>query len=58
MGSIKSLKLGHEIEIRTTDGKSVNGIFVSMEKGYLSAVACLGIIYTIPLSSITNIIKV
>lgn len=58
MESITKLKLGNEIEIKTIDGKSLNGIFVCLEKDYLSAIACFGIVYMIPLSSITDVIKI
>jgi hypothetical protein len=57
MKIIEDLKLGSEIEIKTSDGNRVLGIFANIEKGYLSAVGHLGIIYSIPISSILNIVK-
>lgn len=50
--------LGNEIEVKTKDGQSFRGIFVNTEKGYLSAVAGLGIILTFPMDSILNIVKI
>jgi len=38
MDSIQKLNLGNEIVIRTKDGQIFEGIFVNIEKGYLSFV--------------------
>lgn len=58
MDSTQKFNLGNEIEVKTKDGQCFKGIFVNMERGYLSAVASLGIIHTIPLSSVANVIKI
>jgi hypothetical protein len=53
-----NLKLGTEIEIKTKDGETFNGILMEFKNGYLSAVATLGIILTFPVASIIHITKV
>lgn len=58
MNMRKKIYLGNEIEVKTKDGQSFRGIFVNNEKGYLSAVAGLGIILTFPMDSILNIVKI
>lgn len=54
----KEIKVGNEIKVVTKDGKSYEGIFMECQKGYLSALAGLGIILTFPLNSVLNIIKI
>jgi hypothetical protein len=58
MDSAQKFNLGNEIVVKTKDGKSFNGIFVNVSDGYLSAVLNLGIILTIPLVSVINVVKV
>ncbi len=58
MKLVSNIKLGNEIEVKTKDGQIFKGIFVSLENGYLSSVAFLGIINMIPLSSVANIVKI
>lgn len=53
----RSLNLGNEIKIITTDKKSYSGILMDSHKGYLSVVAGLGIILTFPMHSILNVVK-
>lgn len=55
---MENFKLGTEIKVQTKDGKNYEGILMDIHKGYLSAVAGLGIILTFPVSSIINISKV
>ncbi|MGE3611444.1 MAG: hypothetical protein AB7I27_17765 [Bacteriovoracaceae bacterium] len=57
MKSGRSLNLGNEIKIITTDKKSYSGILMDSHKGYLSVVAGLGIILTFPMHSILNVVK-
>lgn len=58
MNKKNEIYLGNEIEVQTKDGQSFRGIFVNNERGYLSAVAGLGIILTFPMDSILNIVKI
>jgi len=51
------LEIGHEITIKTRDGKIYEGIFMAIHKGHLFAVASLGIIFTFPINAIVNVIK-
>lgn len=55
---MENFKLGTEIKVQTKDGKNYEGILMDIHKGYLSAVAGLGIILTFPVSSIINISKI
>ena len=53
-----NLKIGNEIKIHTKDGRSYEGILMDCHKGYISAIAGLGIILSFPMNSIHNIIKI
>ena len=55
---VKNFKLGTEIKVVTKDGKQYEGILMDIHRGYLSAVAGLGIILTFPVNSIINITKI
>lgn len=54
----KNLKVGNEIKIITKDGKSFEGILMECKRGYLSTIMKLGIVLTIPLSLISEVIKI
>jgi hypothetical protein len=54
----KKLNIGSEIKVFTKDGKSYEGILVNHQKGYLSTIMSLGVILTIPIDSIINVVKV
>ncbi|MBI2522478.1 MAG: hypothetical protein HYV97_18805 [Bdellovibrio sp.] len=53
-----NLEVGNEIKIKTRDGKIYQGIFMAIHRGHLSAIASLGIIFTFPIKSIIDIIKI
>ena len=54
----EKLELGNEIILKTIDGKLVQGNFVKIEEGYLSAVINLGIVMTIPIVAIAALLKI
>ena len=54
----EKLELGNEFILKTIDGKLVQGIFVKIEEGYLSAVINLGIVLTIPIVVIATLSKI
>ena len=54
----KDFEVGNEIKIYTKDGKSYRGILMDYHKGYLSTIISLGIILTIPINAIINIVKI
>lgn len=57
MNYAKNLSVGNEVVVQTSDGNCFKGILMNIEKGYLSAIAELGVIHTFPLISVTNVIK-
>ncbi len=54
----QKIEYGNEIKITTKDKKSYSGILMDSHKGYLSVVAGLGIILTVPMHSILNVVKI
>jgi hypothetical protein len=52
---MSNIKIGEEVRIQTKDGNGHDGIFLEIKNGYISAIAKLGIILTIPETSILNV---